>query len=135
MKTIHLPLALAAIGIALIVFSFVWPNMVPTERIWSQQQARRHAQAAADLHHLQHQRIHEQDHNRPQHSARSNSDADHRGDGDSFQEAKRRYQRSNLELKAAQTYRQRTAAYFKWAGIACALLGVLGYCLLLATAR
>lgn len=141
MNMIYVSLGLAGLGLLLIVISFVWPTMVPTEEIWSAQQAREHAQAGANLHYLQHQRIHKHDHQPgkshrhaptdPSHQDHPQDDeSDDQPDDGSFQAAQQRYDRSRMELKAAQSYRGRIAGYFRWTGFTCSLVGIVGYCLL-----
>ena len=134
MKIIYLPLATAGIGVLLIVLSFAWPRVIGTEMVWSEQQALEHSQAAAELHRLQHQRIHEDDdqhgdehgheHEPPPAPETGNAPGQN---PDSFEAAKHRYDRSRAELQAAQASRLRVATYLKWIGIAGSLAGAIGY--------
>jgi len=111
MRTGYPPIVLAVVGIGLMVLSFVWPSMVSDESVWSEEQAREHAELAADVHH----------------SVCSLGHESGTHDDDSSTAVKQRYERSAAELKAAQAYRGKTAAYFRWAGIACTLLAVGAY--------
>lgn len=111
MNTSYVPMVLAGAGIVLIVVSFVWPSMVSNESIWSRQQAQEHADLAANVHASQHPRSQDSDTH----------------DDDSSAAVKQRHERSAAELKAAIAYPGKTAAYFRWAGIACSLLAVAAY--------
>ena len=134
MKITYLPLAVAGIGVLLIVLSFAWPHMIGTEMVWSEQQALEHSQAAAELHRLQHQRIHEDedqhgDEHGHQHEpppAPKTGNAPEQNSA-SFEAAKHRYERSQAGLQAAQASRPRVAACLKWIGIAGSLAGAIGY--------
>lgn len=133
MKMVYLTLALAEMGVLLIVLSFFWPSLLGTEVVWTEEQAVEHSQAAAELHQLQHERIHEQGHEHdPQHAhpgaQQAGSDGEH--DGGSFEAAKRRYEDSRAKLQTARSLRLKTATYLKWSGVICSVVGVVGYCLL-----
>lgn len=133
MKMIHLSLTLAGLGVLLIVLSFAWPSIIGTHRVWSDQQAREHAQAAADLHQLQHERIHdpgdEPGHAHPQANPHE-AGSDGQQNPGTFEAAKDRYERSQAELDAARSYRLTIAMYLKCIGVVCALFGVVGYLVL-----
>jgi ABC-type transport system involved in cytochrome bd biosynthesis fused ATPase/permease subunit len=120
MKLSDLPLTALGVGIVLVVLSLIWPSIIG-KAVWSEQQAREHATAAAELHRLAHGHAHAADH------AAGVEGEHNRG---SLEEAKQRYERSQDMLQRAKTYRQGTARLLRWAGTACSLLGAAGYFLL-----
>ncbi len=124
MKIIHLPLIALGLGILLMAFSFLWPRMIGGV-VWSEQQASKHAETAAELHRLSHAHSHSADHG-------EGSEREHKAR--SLEEAKQRYEQSKAMLERARAYRRRTARLLKWAGAACSLLGGAGYLFLRAAA-
>ena len=118
MKMIHVSLAAMGLGVLLIVLSVVWPRVVGTDRLWSEEQARDHSQAAAELHGAIHQHGHAQ--------AASSPDDSPSGD-DPVATAKARYEQSQQKLQAARAGRRRSVWLLKWAGVCCCLAGAAGY--------
>lgn len=116
MKLIHLPLVVVGIGIFLVVLSFVWPSIMGTKVVWSEDQARELSEASAEMHRL----LHEHDHG----TADGNPEE---GEPDVLLAAKERYERSEAGLQRARSLQQGPAAVFKWTGIVLALLGAVGY--------
>ncbi len=130
MKIIYLPLTLTVVGLLLIVWSLLWPGMVSTESVWSDQSAREYSQAAAEVHHLQSQAAHQDDPGGGHgHShATAHGPAGNPPDVDGTpEEVRRRHERLKAELEAARRFRDRTAKWLKWTGIVTAIFGVVGY--------
>ena len=117
MKMIYLSLVVLGAGVLLVVLSLFWPRIIGGV-VWNEQQAREHAQASADVHHLSHLRGHTTDHG---HEHAENSE------GRSLEEAKQRYERTRASLHRARSYREGTARAIKWAGVLCSFLGAAGY--------
>ncbi len=117
MKMRNLSLAAMVVGVLLILLSVVWPRVVGTERLWSDEQARAHSVAAAELHSMAHQQKH----------AAGRTDDDSAGGADELEAARQRYEQSEEELLAARTFRRRTVLLLKWAGVCCSIGGAVGY--------
>ena len=118
MKLIHLPLLAMTLGVCLVAFSFLWPRIVGTGMVWSEEEAHELSEAAAEMHRL----VHEHGHAAPEAGANHEED-----EPEVLRAARQRYQRSEAGLRRARSLRQGPAAVFKWTGIVLALLGAGGY--------
>jgi hypothetical protein len=123
MKLMHVSVGLIIFGLLLIVNSAVWPRLVQFKGgLWTEQQALEHAKIAADLHRLGHELTHTDDssHHASREDYASNNSAN-------YQQVKARYQQSDAQLRSAQFWSQDVAEWIKWFGIACCLLGTIGF--------
>jgi len=128
------PAALMAffLGLGLIVFSFIWPSLVE-KSAWSEEQAKEHSAASADLHRLAHMQGHpagDAGHGEPGHAHSPAGASDQSSGPQAFEDAKARYQKSSDALAAAQSYYQGVAVWMKWIGIVLTLLGAGAYLVL-----
>jgi hypothetical protein len=123
MKSTHLWAGLIVCGLLLMSISAVWPQLAQLRGgPWTEQQALEHSRIAADLHRLGHEVAHADD---PPHRASSEDDATNRAAD--YQEARARYQQSDAQLRNAQFWSQDVAEWIRWFGLACCLLGTVGY--------
>ena len=132
MKLVHLPPAVMGIGMFLVVLSFLWPRIVGTEMVWSEEQARELSEASAEMHRLVHESAHgttqasqtDRSHGETAGAASPNHEE---GEPEALRAARERYRRSEAGLQRAQSLQQGPAAVFKWTGIVLALAGAVGY--------
>ena len=132
MKLIHLPLVVMGIGVLLVVLSFLWPRIMGTSVVWSEDQAHELSEASAEMHRLVHEHHHGSSGgtaSAPQHGPTAVQAGENHGEEEPevLRVARERYQRSEGALQGARSLQQGPTKYFKWSGILCALLGVLGY--------
>lgn len=139
MKIIHLPPVAIGVGVLLIGVSFVWPRVIRTSTVWSDEQAGEYARAAAAVHRLAHVRMHaaEGDHQHKHGDRHGVACERHHGGGDNpargaetFEEAKLRFDKSQRDLDSARAFRHGAAVLFKWTGILCMFVGVGSFYLL-----
>ncbi len=117
MKLVHLPPIAMATGLVLFALSFAWPQVVDSDAVWSDEQARERSEAATELRRLK------QAHGEDEAKAHDES-----GDAAKLAKAQQRYQRSNAELESARSRRGWSAALLRWGGGLLALAGITAYC-------
>ncbi len=125
MKIIHLPLTVIAIGVLLVVASQVWPSLVGGS-VWSEEQARTLSRASAEVHRLQ---DHGHGHGEAGHAHGDGHDhgQGHQEGPKTLEEAKRLYEIEEAKLRKARSFRSTPAVFFKWSGILCLIVGVVGF--------
>lgn len=124
MKSTVLPTAVIVVGIGLFLFSFLWPKMAGTGTVWTEEQAEEYADAAADMHAALHERG---ESGAGHHGHAHGADDPNPAPAASFDEVKTRYDEAKAGLSHAQSVQRKPARFFKWAGVFCFALGVLGY--------
>jgi type II secretory pathway pseudopilin PulG len=123
MKLIHLSAGLIILGLLLMAISAVWPGLVQLRGgLWTEQQALEHTKMAADLHRLEHELSHAGNSSR-----RASSEGDAANSTANYQEAKAHYRQSDAQLRSAQFWSLDVAEWIRWFGMACCLLGTIGY--------
>ena len=115
-------LLLTVAGVAMLVLSVCWPRVARTGTPWTEEKAKEHAQAAARVHHLAHDRVHAQGPQKgePPHAHEASS-------AETLEEARSRFERTSAELQRAKTAGQGVTTVFWWFGIVCVVLGGGGY--------
>ena len=111
--------AVTIVGVILIILSFFWVAMFPPEDVWSEEQAKEHAQASALYHQLQHTvgGAHRHGPLGPQgKSSKQYTKAD-------LAAAKLRWETSYAALQEAQGRGQSTKIWLRFGGIAVAAVG------------
>src|SRR5262245_25106746 len=100
--------ALAVVGLALVVAAYVWPSMAAVHGDWGEQQGREYTEAAQRLHQLRHA-----------------AGGDHEGqptaqvrerDATALAAAEQEYERQRESLARARQWRSRPATWLKWTG-------------------
>jgi type II secretory pathway pseudopilin PulG len=123
MKLMHVSAGLIIFSLLLIVISAVWPRLVQFKGgLWTEQQALEHAIIAADLHRLGHKLTHTDDSS--QHASREDYASNNFTD---YQQINTRYRQSDAQLRSAQFWSQDVSEWIKWFGVACCLLGIIGF--------
>jgi hypothetical protein len=122
-----LPSAAIVLGLFLFLLSFLWPWMVGTSTVWSEEQAEEYAHAAADLHAKLHEQVHADD-GHGGHEGHGHAAGEHEpAVPGSLEAAKARFEESKAGLGHARSVRRGPARFFRWAGVLCFVLGVAGY--------
>jgi hypothetical protein len=117
--TTRLAIVCMVLGLILLAGSLVWPRLIRDDRVWSEDQAREHSQAAASLHHMTHAAAEAQ--------LKKTSDADRARWDEELKAAQDRWQKSRSELDQAKRVRNTAAVVMRWSGVAVLLVGVLRY--------
>lgn len=103
------------VGIALMLLHLLFPYLFPARAVWSEEDARQYAAAAADVHRLAHQLGgHDHDDDRAQTSTEPGALA----------AARQKWQTQQARLTTVLTGRRSLQVTLKWAGVLLAILGI-----------
>ncbi len=105
-------IGLVVLGMLLIVAAFLWPRLMPTENLWTDDQATEYSAAAAHYHNLSFQYANRTD-------QKSVSEVE---------SAEEEYEQKRKQLDSALSWRAMGETLFRWTGIASSIAGA---CLLL----
>jgi hypothetical protein len=111
---------LIAVGLILLAASMIWPRVVSSQSLWSEEQALEKSSAAADLHRKSHVAAHAQI------STRLSAE-DKARKARELKEAQQRFDESRRLLDEAQTVRRTIPMILRWTGSVLAVIGVVSY--------
>lgn len=130
--------ALYAIGLGLVLLfaAMIWPKLMGPGRVWTEQQAQEHSQAAARMHELVHaNHAHQEAASHQGYTPGHTHSGAHAPGGEQdaaavaaeLEVATERYEKSRDALASAKSLRSGPATFMKWAGVLLMTLGVAGY--------
>ena len=118
-KSIGFAMGVICTGLVLLGLSYAWNFIVPRDAVWSQEQARENAQAAANLHQMTHVAGHS--------DISRSSDEDKRHVEAHLASAQKRFDESRAGLDRAVALREDSATALRWIGIGLSGFGILLY--------
>jgi len=134
MKLAQAALYAIGLGLVLVFAAMIWPKLMGPGRVWTEQQAQEHSQAAARMHELVHaNHAHEEAGSHQGHAHTQSGAHAPGGQQDAatvaadLEVATERYEKSRDALEGAKSLRSGPATLMKWAGLLLMTLGVTGY--------
>lgn len=118
-KSTGFAVGLIAVGLGLLGLSYAWNVVVPQKAVWSTEQAKENADAAASLHEMTHVAGHS--------DISNDSDQKKQQMKDQLAQAKQRFNDSRSSLDRARAVRQTTASVLRWSGIFLAGVGIIRF--------
>jgi hypothetical protein len=114
----HLPILIMVVGGLLLLGALVWPCSKNPQDYWTEADAQERTEAGLQYHAMTHRHAHAQTEQQEQVAE------------EKLEAARARYKETDHTFQDAQDRYRRPAALMRWSGIACLVVGMLGYYLL-----